>query len=258
MFYRSEFYPMDGTAQVCRSQISDEQYQEIKRMTQVLIASMHEMDYFIIVADNIEDFLNDCRINGIEIEKNFARANRYLLNWLSSFYAWIEYHEKNFKTLFTDLKKKYYDRSFSYRLAYNLRKYMTHHSLAITEISFDGINEKQSIHIIPANILETENGALQAGVRRELQKMMANNEHIDAVDLTKSFIKVFKSFQKDIWRSQEEEISTALNYLLQFVPLTPPDCYNCAIIASDHTYFPIGRTLENYTRKSQCISSYLD
>ena len=67
---------MDGTVQVCRSQISDEQYQEIKRMTQVLIASMHEMDYFIIVADNIEDFLNDCRINGIEIEKNFARANR--------------------------------------------------------------------------------------------------------------------------------------------------------------------------------------
>ena len=44
---------MDGTVQVCRSQISDEQYQEIKRMAQVLIASMHEMDYFIIVADNI-------------------------------------------------------------------------------------------------------------------------------------------------------------------------------------------------------------
>ena len=49
-----------------------------------------------------------------------------------------------------------------------------------------------SNHIIPANILETEKGALQAGVRRELQKRAANNEHIDAVDLTKSFIKVFK------------------------------------------------------------------
>ena len=51
-----------------------------------------------------------------------------------------------------------------------------------------------SIHIIPANILETEKGTLQAGVRRELQKRAANNEHIDAVDLTKSFIKVFKGF----------------------------------------------------------------
>lgn len=27
---------------------------------------------------------------------------------------------------------------------------------------------------------------------------------------------------------------------------------------TDMKYFSIGRTLENYTRKSQCISSYLD
>lgn len=259
MCYRSEYYAKDGTIQVHCSRIFEEQYQEIKQMAKTLIAAMNEMDYFVIVLDSIKDFLNDCSTNGIGIEKNFIRANRYLLNWLSSFYTWIEYHENNFKVTFTNLKKKYYDQSFSYRFAYNLRKYMTHCSLGITKISYDAINEKQSIQIIPLNILETEKGTLQVRVRQELEEMINNNTCIDAINLTKDFTEVFKNFQKDIWQSQENEINNALIYISQFVPLNAPECYNCVITSNDKSqYLSIGQTLENYTRKIQLISNCND
>ena len=109
---------------------------------------------------------------------------------------------------------------------------MTHHSLAITEISFDVINAKQSIHIIPANILETENGALQAGVRRELQKMMANNEHIDAVEPNKKFYKSFQKLSKRYLEITRRRNKHCIELSFTVCPSTPPDCYNCAIIAS--------------------------
>ena len=259
MFYKSEYCTKDGTVQIYYSQIFGEQYEKLNQATQTLITAMNEMDYCFIVLDSIKDFLSDCATNGVGFEKNFIRANRYLLNWLNSFYTWIEYHENNFKFVFSNLKKKYYEQSFSYRLAYNLRKYVTHCALVITQFSYDVINGTQNIQIFPSDILETEKGTLQASVRRELQERVANNISIDVVNLTRDFMEVFKNFQKDIWSSQESVICKALNYISQFVPLTSPYCYNCVIISDDRSKcFPIGQILEKYIKKVQEISSYID
>ena len=43
---------------------------------------------------------------------------------------------KVIKKIFEPFKKKYYDENFEYRMMYNLRIYMTHCEMAITQIEF--------------------------------------------------------------------------------------------------------------------------
>lgn len=62
-------------------------------------------------------------------------CNRYLFNFVDTFYSYINFYEKNYKELFKDVKKDIYDTYFEYRFIYNLRNYIIHEDLAILRIS---------------------------------------------------------------------------------------------------------------------------
>lgn len=152
MEYRCEYVKLGG--EVHSKSISEAQYGEIKIATQQLQEFTSEMDYFCMVVDNIEDYLRECSFDRNDTKDKFIQGNRYLANWLNSFYMWIEYHERHMKAQFANLKKKYYDQYSAYRMAYNLRKYMTHCSLAFTKSVYDVIHETMYFNGVISEILE--------------------------------------------------------------------------------------------------------
>ena len=89
-----------------RNGITDDEVSRIKTNLDYLREVMIEIDYCSMVRGNVLDFLKDTESNGAGTEGNFVRLNRYMLNWLGAFYAWIEYHERYHKTVFSSLKKK--------------------------------------------------------------------------------------------------------------------------------------------------------
>ena len=72
---------------------------------------------------------------------------RNLLQLLMDIYVLLEFHESNYKDLFSELKTKYYDDNFEYRLAYSLRKYTTHCSVCISRITYDVKSKIECIQI---------------------------------------------------------------------------------------------------------------
>ena len=91
-------------------EIPDEECDIIKQSASKINMITSETDYCLMLRDNLLDAFNDFATNGPGTDKNFNRLNRYIMNWLNSFYAWIGFHERHYKDLFSVLKTKYYDK----------------------------------------------------------------------------------------------------------------------------------------------------
>lgn len=248
------YYFSDNKKHLYRDNISEEEYSKIQSSLKVLKESMNEIDYFLMLRENVLDFLKDAESNGVAIDNNFVRLNRHIMNWLNSFYAWVEYHERCCNDTFSTLKTKYYDDYFEYRFAYELRIYTTHKNLCITSITFDVLNEKTIFKIKLDDILENHK-KIKSTVRHELIAMREETEYIDAVDFVKKFFNVISHFQDKLWKSLMPNIKSNFQYIQSFVPHTQgitPDSY---VISSDEqTYCSIGTSLNAYLDKWSKIS----
>ena len=180
--------------------ITDDQCEVIQNNVSYIQETMSEIDYCLMLRENILAAFEDFETNGAGIHNNFIRLNRYLMNWLNSFYAWIEYHEKHYKDLFSDLKTKYYDSYFPYRFAYAMRSYTTHQSLCISRITFDAINETTN-YVIPINEILIQGTELNKKFKLELEQLTFEHDSIDLVAFTKGFLSMFESMQSEIWQS---------------------------------------------------------
>ena len=180
--------------------ITDNQCDVIQNDVSYIKETMSEIDYCLMLRENILAAFKDFETNGAGIPNNFNRLNRHLMNWLNSFYAWIEYHEKHYKDLFTTLKTKYYDSYFPYRFAYAMRSYTTHQSLCISRITFDVLNETTN-YVIPIDEILIQGTELNKKFKLELEQMLSERDSIDLVSFTKDFLSMFESMQSEIWDS---------------------------------------------------------
>lgn len=215
MAYTSTYFDQTGE-HIFRNNISEEEYEQVKENLQYLKRIMESADYYFIVCANIKEFLNDSQCNGINERDNFIRLNRHMMNWLNSFYAWIEYHERHYNNLFVKLKAQYYDTYFEYRLAYELRKYTTHQALCVNQISFDVLNEQTIYKIMIEDILDYGK-EIKAQIRNESKDLRSNIPYIDAVKFVSGFSNMFKDFEKNIFQCLEDEFSTKFNAIIPFV-----------------------------------------
>lgn len=102
-------------------------------------------------------------IDGIE-------CNRYLFNFVDTFYSYINFYEKNYKELFKDVKKDIYDTYFEYRFIYNLRNYIIHEDLAILKISKKFWQDRVNVNFEIDNNALSDSSCCQKLFKQELKK----------------------------------------------------------------------------------------
>ena len=234
--------------------ITDEQYALIKDNVSFLKATMSEVDYCLMLRENIVAAIDDFKINGAGITNNFIRLNRYLMNWLNSFYAWIEHHEKHYNDLFGALKSKYYDSYFEYRFAYEMRKYTTHISLCISRITFDILNETTN-YIIPINEILINKKYLNSKFAKELTERCSKDNEINLEDFTRRFFSAFEIFQREIWDNiipdADKKYGELLSYIEPFLDKTITRYY---IHDNDNGITDISLALKGYREKRTLLS----
>lgn len=206
-----------GKDEVLKSNITEDQFNEIKDSLDYLDTCMYEIDYCLMLRDNIYDFLRNVENDKTDHDLVFVSLNRLFMNIMNSYYAWIEHHEKNYKSVFKPIASQYYDSHFEYRLAYNLRTYTTHHSLAITSTTTHLDSGLKTINIELEKLLDKKSG-IQNSFRKELESIVSDNgiQTIDAYPFIITFFKIFEKLQGDIWNSIYKDIAAKIELLQDY------------------------------------------
>lgn len=209
----------DATLKTVVDEISEKDYKTIMSNIKRLQVSMLSKDYYVIVRDNIKELL--AFLPTVEMMNKYSidTINRYTYNVLGTFYAWIEYYESHYKKIFEPFKKKYYDKNFEYRMMYNLRIYMTHCEMAITQIEICPGKSEKYIYIEPEILLQNSS-RLQKNIIKDLQQMYDDNKKIDLYDLMVRFEQIFTSMHKELLKALEPELKKVLNDLNPYLQFT--------------------------------------
>ena len=153
-----------------------------------------EIVFFVIVKDNLYDFFEVCDPN----KNGTSNLNRSLLNWINSFYSWIEFHEKNYQGFFPEIKKRYYDGFFEYRVAYELRKCLTHGNMVKNAYTLPFRENGNVFLIVDTPLLDAIN---KKSIKKELEK----HKMIDLRFFSRNFFSMFRQCQNEIWNCIVDE-----------------------------------------------------
>ena len=201
--------------------LSEDAYESIMDSVGQLQTAMLSKDYIAITLENIRE-LKQC-MNAIDLadRRSFQSINRYVYNILGVFYAWIEYWESNYKTTFAPVKKKYYDKYFEYRMMYNLRRYMTHCEMAVTQIECHFDKDEMFIYIEPEKLLQHPK-QLQKVFIPELEDMVSKSQKIDLGSLISKFERLYTEMNQEllgnlIYRSNGSNVAYATSLAKVFV-----------------------------------------
>ena len=179
---------------------------------------MSEIDYCFMFRQNATELMDEILSGSRSHDSVFNELNRKFMNLLNSFYAWIEYHESNYKVVFSSLKTHYYDKYFEYRLAYSLRKYTTHCAVSITRISYDVLKETESIQIDPRELLKNKE-YLNRYITKDLQEIVNKGEYIDLKLFLIKLLSIFESFQSELWKQLIPDIGEKVDRILSITQL---------------------------------------
>ncbi len=193
-------------------EISEDELNTINDKIRELQKVMMCKDYYMIIIDNIEEWQNALQRYDIIDRKGITTLNRYMYNILGAFYAWIEYNESNYKSIFGKIKGDYYDNYFEYRMMYNLRTYMTHCEMGISQVEIDFDKGEVNIYASPKELLEKGKSRLQSKIKQELKVMEQNNEMLDIDELVTGFKEMFKAMHKDLMAELELGVRKIMNF----------------------------------------------
>lgn len=205
-----------------RQKISEVQYQEIIKNKKELFCYSTLMDFYYIVKQNINDLYKEIdkrKKRTIFSEKettDFAEINRHLMNIVNSFYAFVEYCEKNIKS-FKKIKTKYYDNNFEYRLLYNLRIFITHNGgVAITTIE-SVLNQNDGNEIdLYSDIEFLKEGNYNGKFKAELNEI--KDSKINIKDIIVAFEEMMCQLLCEIFVVEKETIMEKMKYFIKQIP----------------------------------------
>ena len=238
MNYKLVYITPKSEYQTYIESVSEEEYDKIMDCISKLQSAMLAKDYFTIVKDNINDLVSFYTKMDVMGKENFPTLNRLTYNILAVFYAWIEYYESNYKSIFAPIKSKYYDNHFSYRMMYNLRTFMTHCEMAVTEMQVHFDEGEFFVYIEPTKLL-ANSGRLQKSFLPELQTMANNGQKIDLEKLINDFSAMFSDIHKELLKALEPEIQNILNEMKPYLKLENGALMNCCLQEKDtskHVY----------------------
>lgn len=241
MEYKINAVNQDGTIDTIIDTLSQDEYADLMNNVHKLQTSILSQDYYIVVRDNVRELLYFLPTINISDRYTFATINRYTYNVLGAFYAWIEYYESNYKSIFTPIKRKYYDNHFEYRMIYNLRIYMTHCEMAITEIQFNFDKNEMFIYIEPSKLLKNT-GRLQKVFIPELQQMCDNGIKIDLYELMKKFEGIISSMHKELLKGIKLEMQNVIEQIVPYIRFVDEKAQVCDIYEKETDKYVFGLT----------------
>ena len=235
-------------------EISDVKCNELHQSIEKIDLILSEIDYCIILRDNLMDTFNDFTSNGPGAENNFNRLNRYMMNWLNSFYAWIGFHERHYKKLFSNLKTKYYDTYFEYRFAYAMRKFTTHQAVCVRRTTFDVLKETTRFEIPIEDILKYSKEMKKSFVE-ELSPLKDTCEFIDLEKFTKGFFTMFELLQNEFWNAIIPQTDIECEKLCSYItPYIDKPISRYYLIDSNGDEKNIDTIINHYREKKQMLT----
>lgn len=235
-------------------EISDEECDIIKQSASKINMITSETDYCLMLRDNLLDAFNDFATNGPGTDKNFNRLNRYIMNWLNSFYAWIGFHERHYKDLFSVLKTKYYDTYFEYRFAYAMRKFTTHQAVCVSRTTFDVLKETTRFEIPIEDILKYSKEMKRSFVE-ELKTMSHTCDYIDLEQFTKGFFTMFELLQNEFWKATTPHTDIECDKLCSYaIPYLDKPISRYYLIDSNGDEMNMETIINRYREKKQKLS----
>ena len=222
---------------VLKENISEQEVCKIKGAIKTIFEFMNEVDNYTMLQGNSNDFLQYTENKNIDIEKmeEFANLNRMFMNWLNTFYVWIEYHERYHKTVFGKLKGIFYDKYPEYRITYYLRRYTTHQSCCISKTSF-ALTTGKILYLIPVKKI-LEEGDMNKQTKSDLRKIESTSSNIDSRELVQDTMKIVKEFQMSLWKEEWGAVVDALKELESYIAMD--DVSSTYIVFNDEKIRPI-------------------
>lgn len=235
-------------------EISDAECCAIKQSISNLKLILSEIDYCLMLRDNLFDEFNDFATNGPGADNNFNRLNRYIMNWLNSFYAWIGFHERHYRELFSELKTKYYDTYFEYRFAYAMRKFTTHQAVCVHRTTFDVLKETTRFEIPIEDILKYSKEMKKSFIE-ELTTMKDTCAFIDLEEFTKGFFTMFELLQGELWKATIPQTDIECEKLCSYaIPYMDKPITRYHLIDNNGDETNLDSVINHYRKKKQMIT----
>ena len=143
-------------------------------------------------------------------------CNRYLFNFVGTFYSYINFYEKNYNELFKDVKKHIYDTYFEYRFIYNLRNYIIHEDLAILRISKKFWQDHVDVNFEIDNNALSDSSCCQQRFKQELKNCSARMTNLH--DVLSNFYIILLRLHIDMLTKIWQNLRTDFLLLMDNIP----------------------------------------
>lgn len=220
------------------SDLSSEEYEELKGAIATLSRFMHDSHLFLIAEWNLAEFVElitsykaayvEKRLRDFVQKPINININRAFLNLLSSIRSYLDFMQRLLKNRFGDDSqiihkfKHYcraeYDGNFSYRFLYNLRHYAQHKGFPVNSISLgqNRTNDPNRIeHYLEVRILRDQilNDFDWRTLKREIEKLPTE---IDVLTHTVAFIESLRRIHlqiiNDLFLTLTDDATIVLKY----------------------------------------------
>ena len=215
MFTLSEPH-FDGTNNLTKN-ISDEFAENLIISMKNLGNNMRCHYLFQIVKRNLAEltFYMQSKQNDIK-NIDAIECNRYLFNFVGTFYSYINFYEKNYNELFKDVKKHIYDTYFEYRFIYNLRNYIIHEDLAILRISKKFWQDHVDVNFEIDNNALSDSSCCQQRFKQELKSCSARMTNLH--DVLSNFYIILLRLHIDMLTKIWQTLRTDFLLLMDNIP----------------------------------------
>lgn len=172
---------------------------------------------FQIVKRNLAELIFYMQSKQNEIKTIDAiECNRYLFNFVDTFYSYINFYEKNYNELFKDVKKYIYDTYFEYRFIYNLRNYIIHEDLVILRISKKFWQDHIDVNFEINNNALSDSRCCQKTFRQELKNCSTQITNLH--DILSNFYTILIRLHIDMLTKTWRNLRTDFLLLMDNIP----------------------------------------
>ena len=206
-----------------KQQITRSQFLDIKAAIATIKDFANMIDYYSLIDYNVQLFLEKENIIQTREYRNFVILNGLFANWLNGYYMWKCNMQHMMGEDYKNKQQQYNEQYIEYKLAGEIRNYITHQSFAISTITYDIINER-TYYYIKAEDLLADKKEMCARSKEWLKK--DEHQKIDSMQLTRSFYRIFRMIEKELMEKILKKVHEKMEIITNCIPRDFRNYYN--------------------------------